>query len=148
MFRKAAVSLILAVASFVAFAGPVPVISPFIHPVAAEMFGQYREGEFPVPQQEIGPDRYIGFVYGQPFKPFYRVELAVPVQNLPFQVHCCGLSLPQLQAGAVDVVHVYIDARANPGGVLIGPVESLIRTGDGVLLISAPYIGRRAVKVN
>lgn len=142
-FLRGLVGLVLVVAMAVQAAPPV---NPFVPPGAAALFGQYREGEFPVPQQFIGADQYIGFAWGQPFRPFYVVEQAVPLIRLPMQVHCCGLSIAQLQAGAVDVVHVYLDARPG-GGSIVGPVESLIQTADGVMVISAPYIGRRAVRV-
>lgn len=139
-------------ASTLSTATPLPPASAaaFVPPAAQAIFGNYREGNLPFPQIFIASDRYLGFTYTQFFRPFYFAE-TVPTNRLPLQIQCCALSIAQLTAGQVTIIHVYIDP--NPGDSLyrsgfIGPVESLIANEAGdVLVITAPYIGRRAARI-
>lgn len=127
-----------------------PAFAQIIHPAAQELFGMYREGNFPVAQMTISADKYQGFVYLQAFRPLYIVEADVSTAYLPYQIQCCALSIAQLTAGRVNLVHVYIDPNpptATARGGFIGPVETLIRNEAGdVVIITPPFIGRRATR--
>lgn len=124
----------------------VPPVTPGHHPT---YIGQYREGNALVPQIYVEPDRYLGFVYPQTFRPYYR-EIMVPLTQLATQLVCCVLSPLTHVNGQVRVIEVYLDPA--PAGTevrfgLIGPIESWVMEGDEIISITAPYQGRRARKI-
>lgn len=121
-----------------------PILAP--SPTVASLYGSYREGQVLTPQIVVGPDSYFGFAH-QAFRPFY-LEQSVPAELLPFQAWCCMLAPHQVVNGRVRVIHVYIDAGNGGPYRYIGPVESWAPLDSGeLLMLSAPYIGRRALQV-
>lgn len=147
-------ALLLATA---ALASPLPPVAPapgapaaFINPATAALFGQYAEGNTadtaPI---FIETDRYLGFVHPQFFRPFY-IEATIPSSQLPFHFACCILDPRQHTGGSVRVIHVYLDPTplGNPfRSGFIGPIESLIPEGNEVIVLTAPFQGRRARRV-
>lgn len=113
------------------------------------LFGQYVEGQAPLAQFVLEQHRYLGFVYAQIFRPFYR-ETTMAMAELPVQVACCVLS-PYQHADRVRVIQVFLDPNPEEAPVrsgLVGPIEVLVpvKTAEGVdelVCVTAPYIGRR-----
>lgn len=121
----------------------------YVGPGVPALFGQYVEGQAPLAQFVLEQDRYLGFVYGQFFRPFYR-ETTVAMAELPAQVGCCVLS-PYQHTDRVRVIQVFLDPNPESAPVrsgFVGPIEVLVpvKTAEGVdelVCVTAPYIGRR-----